>query len=252
MVEFKPNRNPNIANYTLLTNHILLMLRYPKYIHFIKIAFGDESEMIIEEILQRGYMTASDTILKVVTKLQKDDKPYTLPELRDKFNSMVVARYLKRIPVCTEEKPVPILTIKEIDLYSLPPVDIPQLAAKNNKEPFKDAGIYWTVNFDRFHQDMRDKIIVDAVAKKFDDNVAELMRVFLQKMYIRTEPWVDISNPIPVVEVKDIIKKLHFQKPLVPFFDQYVSILGIMIFIFVNQYLLVNLFLRTGLNTCTN
>lgn len=204
------------------------MLRYPKYIHLIKTAFGDESEMIVEEILHRGYMVASDVLLKVATKLQKDSKSYTLPDLRDKFNSMVVARYLKRIPTSDEEKPVPILTVKENDLYSQPPVDIPQLAAiqKGTNEPLKDAGIYWTVNFDRFHQDMRDKTIVDAIAKKFDDNVAELIKIFLQKMYIRTEPWEDISNPIPVVEVKNLIKTLHIQKPLVPFFDQYVSILG--------------------------
>lgn len=204
------------------------MLRYPKYISFVKVAFGDEAEWMLKEILQRGYITASEVLLRVAKKLEKDERPVSLSILRDKFNSMVVAKYLKRVPTCNEEKPVPILNVKDADLFSLPSIDIPQLSAarKGSTEAREDAGIYWMPNFDRFHQDMRDKIIVDAIARKFDDNVAELMRVLLQKMYIRTEPWVDYSNPIPIVEVKDLIKKLNTRPQLVAFFDQYVSILG--------------------------
>lgn len=191
-------------------------------------AFGNEGELILEEVLQKGYITASDVILKVAAKLEKDGKCDVLPQLRDKFNSMVISCYLKRVPECSEEKPVPELHIKESELFRLPPIDLQQLVAiqRGSNETLKDAGVYWTVNFDRFHQDMRDKIIVDAIAQKFDDNVAELMRVFLQKMYIRTNPWVDTSNPIPVIEVRDLVKKLNTHPKLVAFFDQYISILG--------------------------
>lgn len=226
LVTYKPNRNSNVANYELVNENVLLMLRYPKYIHMIKIAFGHEAEIMLEEILQRGYMTASDVIIKVSSKLEAEGKPVSLPVLRDHFNAMVVAKYLRRVPKCNEEKPEPILNEKET--FSLPTIDIPQLASalKGNSEVHPDAGIYWTINFDRFHQDMRDKIVVDAVARKFDDNLAELMRVLLQRMYIRTEPWVDFSNPIPIIEVRDLIKKLNTHPELITYFDAYVSILG--------------------------
>lgn len=55
LVSFKPNKNENVANYTLLADNVLLMLRYPKYLNLTKKQFGDESEMIIEEVLQRGF-----------------------------------------------------------------------------------------------------------------------------------------------------------------------------------------------------
>lgn len=190
--------------------------------------FGDEAEIILEELLQRGYGTASETLIKVQAKLLKDEKIVQYATLIEKFQSLVIAKYLKRIPKSPEEKPVPILNVDEKQQFILPPLDTVQLVAvqKGSNEELMDAGIYWTVNFDRFHQDMRDKIIFNAVSKKFDENYGELIRIFLQQMYIRTEPWVDISNPIPVMEVRDIIKKANTHPLLTVYMDQYVNILG--------------------------
>lgn len=229
LVTFKPNRNANIANYVLQSDHVLLMIRYPKYISLIKSKFGDEGEIILEEVLQKGYATASDLLLKAAAKLKKDqEKAASLSDLRDKLQSLIVAKYLRRVPKCDEETPVPVCAVNETDQYTMPLLDLKQLVQIQNgsNEEATDAGVYWTANFDRFHQDMRDKIIVNAISKKFDENTAELMRIFLQQMYIRTGPWVDVSNPIPVFEVKDFVKKMNTHPQLVAFFDQYVSILG--------------------------
>lgn len=45
-------------------------------------------------------------------------------------------------------------------------------------------------------------------------------------MYIRTDPWTDTSNPIPALEVKDILKKQSPSSHSLAFFDQYMNIIG--------------------------
>nr|CAH7712817.1 unnamed protein product [Callosobruchus chinensis] len=44
-------------------------------------------------------------------------------------------------------------------------------------------------------------------------------------MYIRTEPWADVSNPIPLLEIKDLVRKQANLKLLNTFFDQYVNVI---------------------------
>lgn len=228
-MSFSPNKNENIANYTLNAENVLLMLRYPKYINLIKKKFGDESEMIIEEILQRGYWTASEIVLKVYQRLSKNaENSVTLGQLKDKFISLVMAKYLVRIPYSQEDKPVPNLIIQDKELHLIPEIDLKQIATAKSGQTcnYPDKNIYWTVNFDRFHQDMRDKIIVTAFTRKFDENAGELVKLLLQQMYIRTQPWADISNPVPILEIKDLIKKQTSFPQLNAFFDQYVNVIG--------------------------
>lgn len=218
-----------MANYALNGERVLLHLRYAKYINHIKKKFGDEAEMILEEILQRSYWTASEVIVKVAGRLMQNDQNISLSQIRDIFISLVTAKYLMRLPYCeSEDKPVPKLFMPEKEMYLPPPVDISILARTNTSvADFPDRDIYWTVNFDRFHQDIRDKIIVQAFKKKFDDNAAELIKLMLRQMYIRTEPWVEVSNPIPIIEVKDIIRKQPKFGQLISYFDQYINVIGI-------------------------
>lgn len=237
LVSFSPNKNENIANYTLNAENVLLMLRYPKYINLIKKKFDDESEMIVEEILQRGYWTASEIILKVHQRLSKStENAVTLGQLKDKFISLVTAKYLVRMPYSEEDKPVPSLIIQDKELHLIPEIDLKQIVSARSGQTYSytDKNIYWTVNFDRFHQDMRDKIIVTAFTRKFDENAGELVKLLLQQMYIRTQPWADVSNPVPILEIKDLLKKQSNYPQLNVFFDQYVSVLGWYILYYIN------------------
>ncbi|CAH0560940.1 unnamed protein product [Brassicogethes aeneus] len=229
LVTFVTNKNENLANYTLKPDRILLMLRYPKYNNLIKKKFGDESEMIIEEVLQRGYWTASELILKVIERLKKNEQATSVSLVKDKFKSLVVAKYLVRMPYPKDDKPVPDLQIQDNELYIFPDIDNKILAQINagaeSMDKIPDKGIYWTINFDRFHQDMRDKIIVTAFTKKIDDNAGKFVELLLRQMYIRTMPWADSSNPVPILEIKDIIRKQETHKQLLAFFDQYVNVI---------------------------
>ncbi|CAG9762004.1 unnamed protein product [Ceutorhynchus assimilis] len=228
LVTFKPNKNEKLANYHLESEKVLLMLRYPKYQNLAKIQFGDESAMIIEEILQRGYWTASQLILKVHERLSTNNvNPPTLTHIKDKLVYLITSKYLERLPSPDITKAVPSLIIQENELHVLPKIDIKNLVAyqENNSVTLPDANIYWTVNFDRFHQDMRDHIIVNAFENKFDAQAGEIIKLFLRQMYVRTEPWADVSNPIPSIEIKDILKRQSHQTHALAFFDQYMSII---------------------------
>lgn len=218
LVEFSRNsRNENTANYKINPDVILLMLRYPKYINLIKRKFGEIAETLLEETLQNGYATASELIVQTADKLRKDgNSSVSVTEIREKLQSLLIAKYLKKIPKPVEgEKAVPEFEVKEEN------VDVKALSSGEEQ----DDCVYFSVNFDRFHQDMRDSLIVDAIGNKFDKNAGELMRIFLQQMYIRTEPWAETSNPIPVVEVRDLVKKYNTFPELVAYFEQYVSLL---------------------------
>lgn len=210
------------ATYHVNIENMKLLIRYPKFIPLIKRKFGEECESLIEMLVNLGCMTASDLIARVATIL-KDDKNITVSvkDIKDKFISLVNAKYVKHFQDCNANEAE--------DSFVLPSIDV-QALSKNmynaGNEEVGDEGVYWTLNPDRFHQDVRDQLIVQAVKNKFDENVGELMRVMLEQMYIRTQPWEIVSNPIPISEIKEITKKQNSHSDLINYFDQYVTIMG--------------------------
>lgn len=231
LVSFEPSEKyTNVAYYSLCVGNIILMLRYPKYMIVIKKKFGDQSEMIIEELLQNSYLTAQNIILNVAERLKCDKNE--LCHIRDTFCSLVVAKYIRKLPkkIINEEDElqVPTFDNSEEEAFSTPTVDLKLLTQVyikkiEKKELPKDD--YWIVNFDRYHQDMRDQCIVDAFVNRIDESAGTFVGLLLQQMYIRTEPWADSSNPVPLSEIKHILTKKMINPNLVTFFDQYVNVI---------------------------
>lgn len=73
LVTFESSKNGVVAEYSLHKENILCLLRYPKYILLIKNRYGEEAEMILEEILQQGSVAPSKIILNIMNKT-RDDK----------------------------------------------------------------------------------------------------------------------------------------------------------------------------------
>lgn len=82
------------------------------------------------------------------------------------------------------------------------------------------------VNTDRFHQEFRDELILSAVERKINANAAEVMKHILHQMYLRTKPWEPSSNPIPFVEIRQLVEKNSTNLELIKYLDQYVSIIS--------------------------
>ncbi|XP_021921270.1 DNA-directed RNA polymerase III subunit RPC3 isoform X2 [Zootermopsis nevadensis] len=228
-VTFSMGQLPDRAEYTLLADKVVLLLRYPRYLLLMKTQYGDEAEMLIEEILRQGKDTASRVIIRAATRLKESLKveKVCLVTLRDKFLVLVNKQFVMRCPYPSEEKDVPELTIKEKQLYLPPDINLKGLSDLEEGKPGNpgDEGICWRVNLDRFHQDFRDQIMVSAISRRLDDNAGELLRQLLKQMYLRTEPWVATSNPVPFTELREAVRKQSSYPLLAQYVDQYLKIM---------------------------
>lgn len=234
LVTFSQGKNPNRAEYTFIPERVLLLLRYPRYLYLMKSTFGDEEEALIEELLQYGQKTATGTLVSVAKKLNEamegNKNCVCLVTLRDKFLSIIRNRFIQRCPSVIQAN-VPTFTLTESELYLPPEIDLKELTIRmQNKEvgsniSLPDDQIYWRVNFDRFHQEMRDQIMISSITRRVDENGSELMSILLKLMYQRSDPWAPISNPIPMTEIREAVRKKVNLQDLFQFLEQYLKVI---------------------------
>ncbi|KAF6208472.1 hypothetical protein GE061_016928 [Apolygus lucorum] len=229
-VKFEPGNNPSIAEYTLLPDNIILLLRYPRYLTIISDKYGAVSRLIIETVLKNGSVPASKVILLVWNRIQAgsiENYKDGLTGVRDTFRQLVVKQYLMSVP-CPSQEPndrVPDLVVSETEQFCFPEIEASILLKMDKGEPVlpPDANIYWRCNFDQFHQNMRDHIMIEAIRNRVDGHAAKFMEILLKKMYLRTEAWATQSNPVPIIEIKEETEK---RSPhLTQYLDQYIKII---------------------------
>ncbi|XP_026751660.1 DNA-directed RNA polymerase III subunit RPC3 [Galleria mellonella] len=227
LATFEPSSNEVNADYKLIPDNVLLLIRYPRYLLQMKSKYGSEAELLIEELLQQA--TCSATILLVtIAKKYKDDevKNITMSKLKDTFISLATAGYIQQAPVeevkegCEIPTLVPVATIvPELDtrhLLHAMTMDISEIT----------DNVYWEVNYDRFHLDFRDEIMIKAVTRRIDENAGEMLQHLLRLMYLTSAPWAPESNPTPVLELRECCQRVAAEKPhLNQHFDQYLKVL---------------------------
>ncbi|EFN64824.1 DNA-directed RNA polymerase III subunit RPC3 [Camponotus floridanus] len=213
------------VHYVLHCEKIIMLLRYPRYMLFAKTYCRDEGEIMLEEVLKHGYITASEVIIKTYKRLEetpsKCAEQLSVANLKNTFELLVKNQFLMHsISFNTMKENI------EKPEYNLPHLNmtaISNILQGQNADP-GDNKLYWKVNFDRFTQDFRDKIMVSAMTQRFDINAGELMRQLINLMYLRTAPWTATSNPIPYTEIKEEVKKLTFLE-LEQYLDQYLRLI---------------------------
>ncbi|XP_050435254.1 DNA-directed RNA polymerase III subunit RPC3 [Adelges cooleyi] len=164
--------------YKLNTDNVMLVLRYPKYLSIIKRKFGDTHRELVQSLLCLGRASLSKIVgecLKTHNKAANEFDDYW-----EKAVELVKNEYFQRTPtyvVWTE--------VKSNKRFTAP--------AKNHKDEKK---ILFDVNFDKFHLDIRNKLIVDAVVRTLEDVVAgDVMKTILNQCADNYSP---VSNPIPL------------------------------------------------------
>lgn len=229
---------------------------------------GQAAAAIIEELLRAGTQTASKLIMRAYDAKVKT----SITEHRDAFNDLCQSNYIFRAPTVkkmgdSEAPPVPRFEVNEHTLFAAPDVDLQEIMKLKSDDTIttKDAGlidfifylfncviikiivyldIYWLVNMDRFHQDFRDTIMTSAIERKIDANASECMKYVLQQMYVRTKPWLSDSNPIPMVEIRQLVERKSTNAELIKYLDQYISIisksLGLGFIIYINKIIIVD------------
>lgn len=210
--------------YTLIYENIIMMLRYPRYMLFVKTMCENEGEMMLEEVLKHGYITASEIIIRTYKRMEQlpSDMQPSISVLKDKFELLVRNQFLMRSldteSTETKSPEKPDFTVPDLNLAA-----ITKKLQGVDSDP-GDSKIYWTVNYDRINQDLRDEIIVSAMRKRLDENAAELIKQLLFLMYLRTASWAHTSNPIPFTEIRDAVKKVNHPL-LAQHLDQYLRLI---------------------------
>ncbi|KAG2462672.1 RPC3 polymerase, partial [Polypterus senegalus] len=231
---------------------VLRLLRFPRYIYTAKTLYGDTGELIVEELLQHGKMTMSSTVRKVADRLTDSTEGKTMEysEVVNTFTCLVDTHFLQRCPVVSEvEKsealpPVaPTMFNPEKEMYTVPRVNLtgrgkrsrssdendndhkvkkPRLNSTNKETP-EDDGIYWKVNFERFHQYFRDQAIITAVANKLDQTSSEIVRTMLRMSEVTTPPNAAHTQPLSSNEIfRALPSGYNISKQVL---DQYLTLL---------------------------
>uniref|UniRef100_A0A3P9KIT3 DNA-directed RNA polymerase III subunit RPC3 n=1 Tax=Oryzias latipes TaxID=8090 RepID=A0A3P9KIT3_ORYLA len=228
------------TEYKAHCDRVLRILRYPRYIYTAKTLYGDTGELIIEELLQRGHMTMSNTVKTVADRLtQSMDEGSSMDygEVSATFSKLVETHFLQRCPpaaaagagttgssqTANSTSAAPASSTAPTpesfpDCYRVPQVTLigrskrplaseegeDQRNAKKAKmdpETHGDEGIYWQVNFERFHQHFRDQTIISAVANKLDQTSSEIVRTMLRMSEVTTSSTAPCTKPLSANEI---------------------------------------------------
>ncbi|XP_041649687.1 DNA-directed RNA polymerase III subunit RPC3 [Cheilinus undulatus] len=244
--------------YRTSCNHILRILRFPRYIYTAKTLYGDTGELIVEELLQRGNMTMSSTVKTVADRLtqnMEEGRSMDYSEVSTAFSKLVETHFLQRCPpaagprtkdsstTATPDAPVstaPPTAESFPDCYKVPHVTLigrgkrqlsgedgeDQRNAKKAKmeiETHGDEGIYWQVNFQRFHLHFRDQAIISAVANKLDQTSSEIVRTMLRMSEVTTAPMASCTKPLSANEIfRSLPNSYNIPRPIL---DQYLTLL---------------------------
>ncbi|CAG4960917.1 unnamed protein product [Colias eurytheme] len=213
------------VDYKLLPDNVLLLIRYPRYLLQMKTKYGKEAEIIVEELLQQAICTATVLLVTLANK-QKDEteKNLALVKLKDTFISLATAGYIQQAPVPELKEGSDVPTLVPV-VTIVPDLDVRVLMqAMNNPEEISDK-IYWKVNYDRFHQDFRDEIMIKAMTRRIDENAGEVMRLLLQEMYLSSPAWAEESNPVALGELKEHARRLTDKPLLVQHLEHYLKVM---------------------------
>ena len=217
-----------------------------------KTLFGDEAELIIEEMFKLGQCSMSNVIFKAARRLKmakRDEMGPTsdvVKNLRSRFIELADCLFLCRVPspYTRDEpdppvKPIPQLVIEDKDLFKVPGVNFKALVEAVEKceedEPDRDfqcndkesRQILWRINYERFQREFRDQVIVQAVTRRIDASAGSMMRLLLNIMN-ETHPWDPVSCHIRLNEILDRLekqRKTSSDKDLYDFRDQYMKIM---------------------------
>ncbi|XP_060806276.1 DNA-directed RNA polymerase III subunit RPC3 [Amyelois transitella] len=226
LATFEPSNNEVIADYKLVPENVLLLIRYPRYLLQIKTKYGSEAELLVEELLQQAKCSSTLLLVTIANKYKNDkEKNLTMVQLKDTFISLATAGYIQQSPVeetkeGANEVPtlVPVATIvPDLDTRAL-------IQAMAKPEEITDK-IYWEVNYDRFHQDFRDEIMIKAISRRIDDHAGELMRLLLQQMCLTSPAWAAVSTPTPAVDLKHSCRRTAADSLLTLHLDHYLKVL---------------------------
>jgi len=239
-VTFQASENyVNIAEYSILPHHVYCLLRYPKYLLMMKNLFGDEAEVLLEELLNQGQDSASNLIFRSVQRLREaleDDQVSSVSPLLlyEKLQNLAIKEYIIRSPKLADNSStkVPTLNVEEDLQFTPPTLDLGVMSQKLQENAdqlgtYSDSQTMWRVNFDKFNHDMSQEILVNAAARRIDPLAGQLYHILYNLWTDISPPESPVSAALSYTQIKDTVNKsFESNSPLVLYCDQYLKILS--------------------------
>ncbi|XP_018017301.1 DNA-directed RNA polymerase III subunit RPC3 [Hyalella azteca] len=215
--EYTPQRQ---VHYRLNKANIFYLLRKNKYIHHVREKLGVAAELVVERVLEEGSITASQVIVCTTCKLLMTDLSSAVDRanqnpgdrhiiVRDALRQLIELGYLERCASPSSPAPpcCPLLVKPSSDdKHRFLPDDhlnlqlIAQAVTENvetsssssgailpDASSFPDGKIYWRLNYDAFHLQWRDTLLVTSVEKNVGAEVGLVFRGLLQVAYSTVE-----------------------------------------------------------------
>lgn len=141
LARFQPSKNELYAEYMLIRENVLLLLRYPRYVHLVntKLKNGATAASIVEELLLSGSQTATRLLAKVC-----DDKTQ-FGMYEDTFLDLCQLNYIFRTPALVgptgdqDGSLVPRFAVDETYLYIPPKLSSAEWDKMRNDERFEST-----------------------------------------------------------------------------------------------------------------
>ncbi|XP_060073587.1 DNA-directed RNA polymerase III subunit RPC3-like [Ylistrum balloti] len=240
IVTFHLNKK-GLTEYTIHCDVIQWRLRFPRYIYCAKTLYGDAAELLVEDLLNKGQCLMSETVINITDKLNEALDASGHPRInaglvKEKFENLAKTHFIQRCPNYIGKEVNDDSTVRqapnEDELYMIPKMDIDGEVSRKRKrstegevtpakrsrtesredqsEVPKDDGIYWRVNFERFHQHFRDQILVASAASKIDVKAGEVLRTFLRLCETKFSSATTTSCAMSVNEVFRALPKELF------------------------------------------
>ncbi|XP_030640568.1 DNA-directed RNA polymerase III subunit RPC3 [Chanos chanos] len=210
---------------------------------------------------QMTMSSAVKTVADRLTHNMEDGQSMDYAEVINSFTKLVETHFLQRCPPVVDQgtaataepssaggpdSPAPTVTKSaqpenHPDCYKVPQIHLTgrgkrsrssedgegdQRAAKRAKvdnTEHGDEGIYWRVNFERFHLHFRDQVIISAVASKLDQTSSEIVRTMLRMSEVTTPPNAAYTQPLSANEIfRSLPPGYSIARPIL---DQYLTLL---------------------------
>ncbi|KAF7649519.1 hypothetical protein LDENG_00140160 [Lucifuga dentata] len=251
------------AEYQTSCDRILRILRYPRYIYTAKTLYGELIIEELLQRGHMTMSSTVKTVADRLTQNMEEGRSMEYSEVASTFSKLVETHFLQRCPPVagaaatssdtttpatstmpgTPAAPVnaaPSTPESFADCYKVPHIALigrgkrhcssedgeDQRNAKKVKldpEIHGDEGVYWQVNFERFHLHFRDQAIISAVANKLDQTSSEIIRTMLRMSEVTTAPSASCTKPLSANEIfRSLPTSYNISRPIL---DQYLTLL---------------------------
>eukprot|EP01119_Soliformovum_irregulare_P022018 TRINITY_DN7440_c0_g1_i1.p1 TRINITY_DN7440_c0_g1~~TRINITY_DN7440_c0_g1_i1.p1 ORF type:complete len:483 (-),score=148.68 TRINITY_DN7440_c0_g1_i1:14-1327(-) len=182
-----------LCKYIVLIEDIIQRLRFPKFVYYAKEVYGNEAELLMEELIQHGRLTSEECITRAaalsVKILGAQGEQRQKVKLREVFHQLAQERYIDvvRPPVMEVAEGVSVLISSHLT---------------------DEKTAQWKVNFERFNIRFRNELCIEAVREKFDAVASDCLRIIVSVVEPAMKGLSDeTSRPFRVSEIFDVLKE---------------------------------------------